>query len=159
MRLALFLLAVSGLRSVFGEGKPRFYGTEGQRLPTNPSSYARAAPSIQRKSDETVSIQTHRTLTAGTPFEHDFPVAVATTCYRSSYFSPYRLYTLNINTGTPGQTTFSFNLEVDQCPYSKAFCCGQNLDHLVMKLGELTAHARVCFESSNATCHAMTAST
>ena len=90
-------------------------------------------------------IQTQRTLSASdSPFAHDFPVAVATTCYRSSYFSPYRVYALSVNTGDSDKAVFAFNVEVDQCPYSKAYCCSQNLDHLFVKIGELLISGWSC---------------
>ena len=117
------------------------------------------AAQVTQREGETISIQSQRTLSAaGTPFEHDFPVAVATTCYRSSYFSPYRMYTSSINADTPEQgVTFAFNVEVDECPYSKAFCCGQNLDHLMLKIGERRErkhgrHARNSTSYANAAC-------
>lgn len=82
-----------------------------------------------------------RTLNAqGLPYDHNFPVAVPTSCYRSSYFSPYRLFADVANAFVPDNgATFSFNLEVAACPYPQAFCCGEGLDHIVIKIGELSS--------------------
>lgn len=82
---------------------------------------------------------------------HNFPVSVATTCHRSSYFSPYRVYQLSLSlnqTGAPPDSaTFSFTLDVATCPQTGAYCCNQTFDALLIAIGAphgvaLAAHAQ-----------------
>jgi hypothetical protein len=115
-----------------------------------------AAAGEKKEDDEIVSIHAQRTLSAdGALYDHNFPVAVPTKCYRSSYFSPYRLFALNVNKDVPaGGTTFSFNVEVAACPYPDAVCCTQNFDHLLIKLGEPNQARAVCEHAMQRACHA-----
>lgn len=56
-------------------------------------------------------------------------------CYSSSYFSPYRLYFLSQTFPEFSTARFSFQLDVSSCPVSKAMCCGERLDHLLIRTG------------------------
>jgi hypothetical protein len=108
------------------------------------------ADSAARKDEEedVLSIPFSRTLSQDNPhnpYEHNFPAAVATTCYRSSFYSPYRMYSSTINTANPNSVIFSFYIEVAECPYSQAFCCNQNLDHIFVSIGEFGSATSLMF--------------
>jgi hypothetical protein len=67
---------------------------------------------------------------------HDFPVAVPSSCTRSSYFSPFRVYRKTASEDDEQKGTFQFIVEVQECPVADAFCCTQPLHSLLLKIGE-----------------------
>lgn len=64
-------------------------------------------------------------------------------CYSSSYFSPYRLYFLSQTFPDFSTARFSFQLDVSSCPVSKAVCCGERLDHLLIRTAPNAGVTRV----------------
>lgn len=59
------------------------------------------------------------------------------TCYRSSYFSPYRLYFINQDFDNDlNLAQIHFQLDVTACPVANAYCCSQKLDHFLLRTGK-----------------------
>ncbi len=83
----------------------------------------------------------HRQLSAY--YARNFGSNIPTVCYRSSYLSPYRLYTSGL---TPQQATddvswLEFELRTVACELANP-CCEQSLDRLVIRTGTRTQPLR-----------------
>ena len=75
----------------------------------------------------------HRQLLAY--YSRNFGYEVPTSCYRSTYFSPYRIYTVSESGQSLETTDFVFRIDVNECAFPGAMCCTQQLDRLRLKLG------------------------
>ncbi|PNH06258.1 hypothetical protein TSOC_007379, partial [Tetrabaena socialis] len=67
-------------------------------------------------------------------YARNFAAHFPSTCYQSSYFSPFRMYFKSYAfDNIAKRTTFIFQLDVSTCPYSKGECCRLWLDHMVIR--------------------------
>lgn len=107
-----------------------------------------SAGALSWNSDEVVSLRfAHRRLAAY--YEHNFGVSLPSKCYRSNYFSPYRLYSDTAVDNEDGSNLLSFQLITtnctNACPAGDAACkecCTANLDKLVIRAGGNAVHQK-----------------
>ncbi|GFH06330.1 predicted protein [Haematococcus lacustris] len=98
---------------------------------TNEAPHGFPAVGVVSCLDDVVSLPyPHRHLNAYYP--HNFGASIATKCFRSSMYSPYRLYSTSITTG-PDISLVGFQLSAGPCPVPGAACCSANLEKLVIR--------------------------
>ena len=81
--------------------------------------------------------RSERSLLADAFYAHNFGASIPTHCYRSSYFQPFRVYSLSVdNTTFQGESHLTFEVNsAGECAVPQAMCCKEKLDTLVIRTG------------------------